>query len=712
MQSAPVLTASSSRPLRWTMPVTKVFANGPSAVIAVVGFGLETAFAWHRSGHALWSGGWGTIQAIAFLAWFWLTTSWCAYFIARAVQGLPSSHSKTKRRLIKTTALLAAACAAVAYIANWAIFLQTGRFANWEAVRFTLANLNMLLDFFRAADAMQFVWLTLVVGSLLVGLPLLARQLNRADQDAADQSHFRLRLCVWLALLMAMSLAQSRVDADLSMTRKIVRTDEFRNCLNPLLTLACSTFDAWREAPIPACLDPAKLVPLSPASFPVQPSAGKQRSVIIVAVESLRADVIHLRHQGREVTPNINRLAREGLQLTRAYAQSTHSDYADVCLASSLYPLRSRHHHYYRADDPWPKTLLYDLLKPLGYDTAIISSQNEAWGGMDQFLQTPALDRFYHPQNSSAPTIYSDRDPGFNREVQAGALVAGKFPDRHTTDVALDWIRSRLGKPFFLAMNTQSSHFPYLIPDDCPRPFQPCELDGDVKFSSYPVEKTPNVRNAYFNALAESDRQIGRLVAKLTEWGMLDDVILVITGENGEAFHENGAIGHAGNPVEPVIHVAAVVYSLQLVAPRVENYPFEHVDLAPTLCGLLSIEPSANFQGIDVLADDRPPTEDRLLFVHVLSPIAQGDAVLRGGRWKYVVTLDRPQGALFDVVADPGEARDLAADQPALAAELAQALHDWRQRQLAYYHYPQYYGRYYPPSPPLVRQRLSADERR
>ena len=713
MQSARVLTAGSSRPWRWTVPLTKVFANGPAGVIAAVGLGLETAFAWQRPGHALWSGGWGSVQALAFLAWFWFTASWCAFFIARKVQCLPSSQKNTKRRIIKTTALLAATCAAVAYIASWAIFLQTGRFANWEAVRFTLANLNMLLDFFRAADAMQFVWLTLVVGSLLVGLPLLARRLNQTDASDTKASHFRLRLCLWLALLMATSLAQGRVNADLSMTRKIVRTDEFRNCLNPLLTLVCGAIDAWREAPIPACLDPAELVPLplrGLAQFaesaeqivpvPLPGTSAKQRSVVIVAVESLRADVIHLRHQGREVTPTINRLAREGLQLTRAYAQSTHSDYADVCLASSLYPLRTRHHHYYRVDDPWPKTLLYDLLKPRGYDTAIISSQNEAWGGMDHFLQTPALDRFYHPQNSSAPTIYSDRDPGFNREVQAGALVAGKFPDRHTTEVALDWIKSRNGKPIFLAMNTQSSHFPYLIPDDCPRPFQPCELASDVKFSSYRAEQAPNVRNAYYNALAETDRQIGRLVEQLTEWGLLDDVILVITGENGEAFHENGAIGHAGNPVEPVIHVAAVVYSPQLIEPRVEDYPFEHVDLAPTLCGLLGVEPSANFQGINVLADDRPPAEDRLLFVHVLSPIAQGDAVLRGGRWKYVVTLDRPQGALFDVVDDPGEACDLAADRPELAAELAQFLHDWRQRQLAYYHYPQYYGRYYPPRPP------------
>ena len=293
---------------------------------------------------------------LAFMAWFWLTTSWCAYFLARIAQGLPSSQGKMKTRTTRAITLLLATAAAVAYIASWAIFLQTGRFANWEAVRFTLFNLNMLGDYFRAADAMQFVWLGLVVSSLLVGLPLLARQLAQKNLELANPQTFRWRLYIWLALFIAMSVAQDRVYADLSAKRIFVRIDQFRNGLNPLLTLVCSTVDAWQGQAIPACLDTAELVPLSPSSLPIQPASGKQRSIIVIAVESLRADVIHLRHHGREVMPNLNRLARGGLQFTRAYAESTHSDYADVCLVSSLYPLRTRHHHYYRADDPWPKT--------------------------------------------------------------------------------------------------------------------------------------------------------------------------------------------------------------------------------------------------------------------------------------------------------------------------------------------------------------------
>jgi arylsulfatase A-like enzyme len=697
MESARITPVGLGRPQGLSIPYTKVVANGPAAVLALAGIGLEIAFASSRSGHALWSGGWGSLQAATFLLWFWLTASWCAYFIARVAQGLSSSPSTTKRRLMPAFVLCTAAAATVAYIVSWGVFLQTGRFANWEAIRFTFTNLYMLSEYFKVADAMQFVWLGLILVTLLLGLPPLARSLNHAGLRGPSQ--LRWRLGVWLARLLVVSLSQSRVAADMSLPRRITRVVEFRHCLNPLLTLFCSTMDAWQEEPIAACLDPAELVPLSP-SIAIVPASGKQRSVIIIAIESLRSDVIHLRHQGREVTPNINKLARNGLHLTRAYSQSTHSDYADVCLVSSLYPLRTRHHHYYRAEDPWPKTLLYDLLDPQGYDTAIISSQNEVWGGMDQFLRTPGLNHFYHPQTSSAPTAFSKRDPGVMREIQAGALSAGNFDDSHTTDMALEWIESRGDRPFFLATTFQDSHFPYALPNDRPLPFQPCHLDDDIKFSSYPKEKVPQVRNAYYNALAESDRQIGRFVQKLRELGKLDEVILVVTGENGEAFHENGEIGHACNPVEPAIHIAAVIHAPELISPREENYPFEHVDLAPTLCGLLGVEPSPNFQGIDILAENRPQADDRLLFFHVLSPIARADAVLRGGRWKYVVSRDRPQGVLLDIVADPQERDDLSGDKPELAAELAQLLAQWRQRQLAYYHYPQYYGRYSPPRPP------------
>jgi arylsulfatase A-like enzyme len=451
-----------------------------------------------------------------------------------------------------------------------------------------------------------------------------------------------------------------------------------------------------------------------------------------VAVESLRSDVIYQWHQGKEILPNINGLARNGVQLTRAYSQSTHSDYADPCLVSSLYPLRALRHHYYGPRDPWPVTRIYDVLKPLGYSTAIISSQNEAWGGMDHFLQSQHLDLFLHPETRPADTMVADRDPGFAREVRLGGLVAGKFPDAYTADQAIAWIREQAAadKPFFLSMNLQSSHFPYLMPDHVPRPFQPARLSSNVSFVDYPPEETETVRNAYFNAIHECDRQIGRLVAALTELQKLDNTILVVTGENGEAFHECGSVTHASNPVEPAIHVACVIHAPKFLEARVEDYPFEHVDLVPTVLGITEeglaelgttsqdvasqgvagpetaalgvaeLDRHPNFQGINIFSVERPALDERLLFCHVLSSLAEADSVLLAGRWKLTHDYRSNEQSLYDVVDDPGQTRNLISTHDQIADRLRAALAEWRQRQLAYYQHPAYYLNYYPPPPP------------
>jgi arylsulfatase A-like enzyme len=249
-------------------------------------------------------------------------------------------------------------------------------------------------------------------------------------------------------------------------------------------------------------------------------------------------------------------------------------------------------------------------------------------------------------------------------------------------------------------MNFQSSHFPYLLPEGTPQPFQPADLADDVKFSSYPVERTENVRNAYYNAIHECDRQVGRVMRRLEELGIKDDTIVVVTGENGEAFHEAGCVGHAGLPVEPVVHVAAVIHGPSHVPQGREDYPFEHVDLVPTVLGLMGLPSHDNFQGLDIRRADRPEAAERLLYFHVISPIARADAVLLGGRWKWMTSHNHPAGVLYDIEQDRSESIDVQRQHPELARQLREQLDRWRRQQLAYYHYPEYYLRYYPPLAP------------
>jgi hypothetical protein len=93
--------------------------------------------------------------------------------------------------------------------------------------------------------------------------------------------------------------------------------------------------------------------------------------------------------------------------------------------------------------------------------------------------------------------------------------------------------------------------------------------------------------------------------------------------------------------------------------------------------------------------------DERLLFFHVNSPLAHGDAVLLAGRWKYFFNRRTQVGTLHDIEVDPGETRDIAAEHLSLTIGLNEVLQRWRGQQLAYYHYPAYFQSFFPPRAPV-----------
>ena len=680
----------------------RIAPNPPAAGLLVAGFLAEAALLGVGPDSPYRSGGRIVLAALLGLAWFWSSASWALWHVARRFDA---------GRPLRRGALAALmTVGAVGYLTSWAFRLRAGRFVGVDTIGFALVNTRMLRLYLLQAEP-EVLWaaaaLTAVTAVLVPGLLRRTARARWAEPESPGWGAARRLAWCWATPLCLAGVLL--VEADRSGTRRTLNRSLLFYRLNPLVSLVVGGVRSCFLEPIEPCLDPEDLRPIAAGEWwPGVPfPAGRRPPVILVAIESLRPDVVHLRHQGVEVTPHLNALARSGIRFTRAYAQSTHSDYSDVTVLPSLYPLRTRRHHYYRRDDPWPKACLYDLLKPLGYATAIVSSQNEQWGGMDRFLDGPNLDLFAHAGNAGAPTRVPDRDPGLAAEVRAGFLRAGKLDDARTVDVALAWAAAqvRRGAPFLLRLNFQDPHFPYEIGDGRPRPFRPCALDFPASFLDYPADKVDVVRNAYYNALHESDAQLGRLVAGLRRLGVLDESILAVYGENGEAFHENGGICHAGPPIEPMLRVACVLHAPRRAAPRVEDYPIELVDVAPTVLGLMGLPPHPSFQGSDVLAADRVPAADRLSFFHTENAVTRADAVLLGGRWKFHHDRDTGRERLFDVVADPGEARDLVAARPAVAALLRDLLASWRRRQLAYYHFPAYYRSYYPPRPPRLPSR-------
>jgi arylsulfatase A-like enzyme len=671
----------------------------PAVCVAAGGFAAEVALLASAPDNVFACG--GGLFTVVFLAWFWMTAAALGVVVLNAIRRIGATPAGRLGVLLVSLVYLVAAGL---YGLSWGLYWRSSRFANFESAKFALANARMVWLYLVQTEQRSLWLFGIPIAATLIALPtLVLRFAGRGSPPtvACCGSRFRAAWCGGLIAVLVAHQLNDMIARDSA--AKSVWPEAWQGAVNPVLTLATSGLASLFVEPIEPCLDEFTLVPIAGFRWNPPPLARSERpSILFVAVESLRADVVGLVHQGQEVMPNLNRLARGCRVFTRAYAPSTHSDYSDVCIVSSLYPLRRREHHYYRATDPWPKTLIYDLLKPNGYATAIVSSQNEGWGRMDQFLETPNLDFFFDAARSGAATRTASSDSGFAEALRTGELRAGKLDDSQTTDAAVEWIHAQTagGTPFFLQVNYQNSHFPYELAPDTPRPFQPCTIDFEVSFLRYPREKTDVIRNAYYNSLADTDRSLGRLIECLRDRGILDRMIVVIMGENGEAFHENGAVTHAGQPVEPVLRVACVMHAPGRVDAGNDDYPLSLVDVVPTVLGRLGWPKHPNFQGIDVLAPGRPPLERRAIYVHAENPLAQSDAVLLASRWKLIHNRRTCVLRLYDLERDPGETSDMLTAQPERAAQLQTLLSTWRRRQFAYYYFPHYYERFFPPSAP------------
>ena len=111
-------------------------------------------------------------------------------------------------------------------------------------------------------------------------------------------------------------------------------------------------------------------------------------------------------------------------------------------------------------------------------------------------------------------------DTGFAEWVKE-TKGAGSVDDRYTVDEAIKWLDTVAGQPFFLHMNLQSSHLPYVVPDDFPRRFSPKTIDFAIMWGKFPIDKVDIVKGRYADSLYYEDTQIARLFEYLKSRGLV-----------------------------------------------------------------------------------------------------------------------------------------------------------------------------------------------
>jgi arylsulfatase A-like enzyme len=406
-------------------------------------------------------------------------------------------------------------------------------------------------------------------------------------------------------------------------------------------------------------------------------------NVLVLMLESIPWKRLFGPQARPESTPRLLALAEESIVFDRAYATSTHSDYAQTSILASLHPRHGPGHDYFTRLD-YPRTLFWDPLRPLGYRTAVFSCQNEGWGNMIAFLRTPGLELLRHsPDWPEAP----HRGDGPESKVFEATVV----------EAFLEWVDREPDRPFAAYLNFQATHYPYVAPPDRPSVYSPAALDFETTFLSYPIDKIPVMENRFHNALAYVDEQVGALLDALGARGRLESTALLVVSDHGEAFYEHGLPTHGTTLLEEQVRTAMLL-RLPGEAPRRIAEPVSVLDAVPLVYRALGLPRHGNFQGRDdVLEPGYSGAARPLLFT--IQGMTREEAVLAED-WKYLVNWDQRSRALFDLGRDPDERWNLAAERPEETSRLDGELRRLLALQLGYYQSRGWErGRYPPPLP-------------
>lgn len=288
--------------------------------------------------------------------------------------------------------------------------------------------------------------------------------------------------------------------------------------------------------------------PQKPLRF--NPSAGKKFNIIIIVVDGLRFDML-----SKDIMPNTWEFGQRNIIFKNHYSGGNGTRFG---IFSLLYGIDGTYWHNFLARRVSP--VLIDVLGDNGYEFKILSSTHLTF---PEFRKT-AFIRI--PDSIEDSFVNTDTDE----------------KDRIITEKFIKYILNPEDKkPFFAFIFYDSSHQPYYYPDGFEK-FQPVSDHEINYFKDIGKDNIFILKNRYKNAIFYNDYLIGNIIASLKKNNLFDNSIVVITGDHGEEFYENGYFGHTSSFDDYQVKTVFVLHY-----PGVELFSTEritsHSDLVPTL---------------------------------------------------------------------------------------------------------------------------------
>jgi arylsulfatase A-like enzyme len=396
-------------------------------------------------------------------------------------------------------------------------------------------------------------------------------------------------------------------------------------------------------------------------------TAPTRPNILLITIESLRADHVGCYGYGRDTTPSLDALSREGVLFERAYSVTSWTLASHASIFTGLYPGAHRViRPHDRLDDSYET--LAETLRAAGYQTA-------------GFVSGPFLRTVHNLQQ------------GFDLYDDSGVRVTSSTSANE--DVTNPWMEQLLlrfiggqrdpAKPFFLFAYLWDPHYDYIPPPPYDRMFlppgaEPIDLRG---YENRNIVK-PGIRPAqleyvisqYDGEIRWTDDMLGRLWKRLRALGLWENTVIIVTSDHGEAFFEHGAKGHKNSLHVEEIHVPLVIKPAGRTPMRRDARVANLVDLHPTLLDLAGLRSDRPWHGrslLDPIDSPQPATFFELETSLYVERPGEKELERRSEEWfairegNFVLQALKPKDRweLYDVAADPGERRPLDTGHPA-----------------------------------------------
>lgn len=426
-------------------------------------------------------------------------------------------------------------------------------------------------------------------------------------------------------------------------------------------------------------------------SIGCRPAADPGPDIVLIVLDTTRADALSAYGNPRPTTPRIDELASRGARFEHAYATDFWTLPSHASLLTGLHP--SEHGATSESDHLRSSVeTLAETLRSAGWRT----------GG---FVSNPWLsrERGFAQGFETYRESWSEAPPGSDEYLA----------DRANLKAALDWMDQRAPgseRPFFAFFNWNSAHLPYQpdpiayvdlfpAPLDIDRAAALKQINGGWAVLAGALElgadDLATMRSLYEAEVARLDGLVGQLIDGLSSRGLLDDTLVIVTADHGEAFGEHGLIDHLFSMYDSTVRVPLIIhFPARFPAGEVRKELVSLADVVPTILDVAGLaNPAAGSAERSLAAADRTadpyvvaenerplhaltlmkaqfPDFDMQPWDHRLRMIRSGDHKLiwREGRGV----------ELYDLAHDPNEQHDLAATDPVTRDRLIGLLEAWR----------------------------------